>query len=147
MTDKTDAAAEAALVQESFAAATALGDALTLEFYQRLFEWAPQVRPMFPDDISGQAQVLGKTLAFAVNGLKHPEDLAAPLQKLGARHAGYGVEPAHYAVVADVLIETLQSNLKDTWTSAHEKAWRSALDLVAKVMISGSADEGSASVA
>lgn len=42
-------------------------------FYDRLFEIAPQVRPLFPEDLGGQKKQLMGMLGTAVGNLHKPE--------------------------------------------------------------------------
>lgn len=129
------------LVRESFAAAGAMMAAtnasFVVSFYTRLFAAAPGIRGMFPDDISGQARKLEATLDFAIASLNNPDMLIEPLRDLGARHDTFGVQESHYALIADVLIETLSDACGDRWTPAHEMAWRKLLAFVAETMMEG----------
>ena len=57
------------LVQDSFAKVAPISAKAAELFYGRLFEIAPQVRAMFPDDMTEQRKKLMATLAIVVNGL------------------------------------------------------------------------------
>ena len=57
------------LVQESFAKVAPISDQAAVIFYDRLFEAAPQVKAMFPADMTEQRKKLMATLAVVVNGL------------------------------------------------------------------------------
>ena len=56
------------LVQESFAKVAPIADQAAIMFYDRLFELAPEVKTMFPADMTEQHRRLMATLAFANNG-------------------------------------------------------------------------------
>jgi hypothetical protein len=58
------------LVQESFAKVAPISETAAMLFYDRLFEIAPQVKAMFPADMTEQRKKLMATLAFVVNGLQ-----------------------------------------------------------------------------
>jgi nitric oxide dioxygenase len=58
------------LIQESFAKVAPIADTAAGLFYGRLFEIAPEVRPMFKGDIGEQGRKLMATLALAVNSLE-----------------------------------------------------------------------------
>ena len=64
------------LVQQSFAQVAPISDQAAAIFYDRLFEVAPQVKAMFPADMTEQKKKLMATLAVVVNGLS---DLASIL--------------------------------------------------------------------
>src|ERR1700760_4232091 len=57
------------LVQESFAKVAPISETAAVLFYERLFEIAPQVKAMFPADMTEQRRKLMATLAAVVNGL------------------------------------------------------------------------------
>jgi hypothetical protein len=55
--------AQIKLVQDSFAKIAPISEQAAVMFYGRLFEVAPAVRSMFPDDLSEQRKKLMTTLA------------------------------------------------------------------------------------
>ncbi len=82
-----------------------------------------------------QGRKLMSTLKVAVKGL---DDLAKPVpvvEKLGRDHAGFGVQPVHYATVADALLWTLEQGLGDGFTPDVRDAWSSVYFLLAETMI------------
>lgn len=129
------------LIKESyvFAGATmaATNAPLVLAFYDRLFAEAPQMRGMFPADISVQAEKLESTLEFVIAVLSNTELLTESLRDLGARHAALGVEKAHYVLATDVLTATLAEASGGRWTHEHDAAWRDLLIFVCDTMIKG----------
>lgn len=62
------------LVQDSFAKVAPISERAAVLFYDRLFEVAPAVRSMFPDDLSEQRKKLMTTLAVVVNNLQSRSD-------------------------------------------------------------------------
>jgi hemoglobin-like flavoprotein len=56
------------------------------------------------------------------------------VQALGRRHAGYGVEDRHYAVVESALLWTLKEGLGSEFTPEVEDAWRTAYGVLASTM-------------
>ena len=79
------------LVQESFAKVAPIADQAAVMFYDRLFELAPQVKTMFPADMTEQRRKLMATLAFAVNGLANLQSELPAASALAKRHIAYGV--------------------------------------------------------
>ena len=57
------------IVQESFSKVVPIADRAAVVFYDRLFEVAPTVRTMFPDDLKEQRKKLMAILAVVVGGL------------------------------------------------------------------------------
>ena len=92
-------------VQSSFQTLAADPDGVARAFYAQLFRIAPELRPMFKPEMGEQRARLMQVLAAAVRGLDDLDRLLPTLHALGRRHAGYGVEPRHYAVVGRALVE------------------------------------------
>lgn len=123
-----------ALIRSTFALATADADALTITFYRRLFELAPSVRGLFPQDLAEQRGKLAATLTAAVSLIDKPDTLVPVLQALGRRHQKYGAAVAHYPIVGQALFDTLAARLGTAWTPAAMAAWTELYGVVAKVM-------------
>jgi hemoglobin-like flavoprotein len=124
------------LVQDSFAKVAPISDQAAELFYGRLFEIAPQVRAMFPDDMSEQRRKLMATLAIVVNGLNNLDTILPAASALAKRHVGYGAEAAHYPVVGEALLWTLEKGLGDAWTPPVAAAWTQAYSTLSGFMIS-----------
>ena len=124
-----------ALVQDSFAKVAPIAETAADIFYDRLFEIAPEVRPLFPEIMTDQKKKLMQMLATAVNGLKDLEAIVPAVQSLGARHEAYGVKAEHYDSVAAALLYTLGKGLGDDFTPEVEAAWTETYGILAGVMI------------
>ncbi len=77
-------------------------------FYATLFAAQPQLRSMFPEDVSDQGRKLATTIAVAIDGSDDWSRLTPVLETLARRHLSYGVKPDHYGMVGAALIETLR---------------------------------------
>ena len=95
-------------------------------FYGKLFEIAPEVKPLFQGDMTEQGKKLMQMLGVAVSLLDKPGELTPALEALSQRHVGYGVEEAHYAPVGEALIWTLEQGLGDAFTEEVKAAWVAA---------------------
>ena len=104
------------LVQQSFAKVAPLSDQAAMLFYDRLFEIAPQVRAMFPPDMTEQRRKLMATLAIVVNGLSNLGPILPAVSSLATRHVAYGARAEHYPVVGSALLWTLEQGLGKDWT-------------------------------
>src|SRR5688572_27135994 len=124
------------LVQDSFAKVAPISEKAAELFYGRLFEIAPQVRAMFPDDMTEQRKKLMATLAIVVNGLTNLEAILPAAGALAKRHVNYGAEPAHYPVVGEALLWTLEKGLGEAWTPEVATAWTGAYTTLSGFMIS-----------
>jgi nitric oxide dioxygenase len=123
------------LVQDSFAKVAPISDKAAEIFYDRLFMVAPQVRTLFPDDMSEQRRKLMATLAVVVNGLTNLETILPAARALAKRHVEYGAQPAHYPVVGETLLWTLERGLGPEWKPEVAEAWTSAYATLSTFMI------------
>src|SRR5262245_38277397 len=92
-----------ALVRASFARIAPIKEQAADLFYERLFEIAPSLRPMFPTSLAEQKRKLMAMIAVAIEGLGDLDRLVPQVKALGTSHANYGVTTAHYCLVGDAL--------------------------------------------
>ncbi len=111
------------LVQESFKKVEPIAMTAADLFYNKLFEIAPEVRLLFPEDLSGQKRKLMSMLSTAVKNLHQVETVIPAVQELGRRHVGYDVKDEHYKAVGAALIWTLEQGLGEAFTSDVKEAW------------------------
>lgn len=81
-----------------------------------------------------QGSKLIETLKIAVDYLDCPEQLAPVLKELARRHVAYGVELAHYDLVGEALLWTLQQSLGNSFTADVETAWAALYSDLANTM-------------
>lgn len=122
------------LVKESFAKVAPIAPQAAGLFYGRLFEIAPQVRPLFKGDMDEQGRKLMQIIGVAVGGLDRLPELVPAVQALGKRHAGYGVQEEHYAIVAEALLWTLGKGLGDAFTEEVKESWVVVYTVLADTM-------------
>ena len=123
------------LVQQSFAKVAPISEAAAVIFYDRLFEVAPSVKPMFPADMTEQRKKLMATLAVVVGGLGNLESILPAASALAKRHVGYGAKAEHYPVVGGALLWTLEKGLGESWTPEVKDAWTAAYGTLSGFMI------------
>src|SRR4051812_38377640 len=123
------------LVQDSFAKVGPISDKAAELFYGRLFEIAPQVRTMFPDDMGEQRKKLMATLAIVVQGLNNLDTILPAASALAKRHVAYGAEAAHYPIVGQALLWTLEHGLGPSRTPEVAAAWTGAYTILSAFMI------------
>jgi len=123
-----------ALVQTSFESVAPIAAKAADLFYDRLFEIAPEVRPLFPADLSGQKIKLIGMLATAVSSLHQLDAILPAVRNLGSRHRSYGVMAEHYAPVGAALLWTLEQGLGPAFTPDVKVAWSEAYSTLAGVM-------------
>jgi hemoglobin-like flavoprotein len=59
---------------------------------------------------------------------------------LGARHSGYGVTEAHYAIVGEALLWTLDRGLGEGFTPEVRSAWAKVYGVIAATMQAGATE-------
>jgi hemoglobin-like flavoprotein len=123
------------LVQDSFAKVAPISEQAAALFYGRLFEIAPEVKPLFGGDMKEQGRKLMATLAVVVNGLADLDAILPAASALAKRHVGYGVKPGHYAPVGEALLWTLERGLGAGWTRELAAAWTAAYTTLSQFMI------------
>jgi hemoglobin-like flavoprotein len=124
------------LVQQSFSKVAPISDQAATLFYDRLFEIAPQVKPMFPTEMAEQRKKLMTMLASVVGRLDDLPSILPAASALAKRHVAYGAKAEHYPVVGKALLWTLEQGLGDGWTSEVAEAWKAAYGTLSGFMIS-----------
>ena len=109
------------LLKDSFALIVPRRAEVSELFYARLFELAPQVRPMFKADLEGAT--LMQVLTDVVRSLGNLARVQELVDELARRHVRYGVRSAHSASVARALILAFRETLGETFTIEVEEAW------------------------
>lgn len=128
--------AQVELVQKTFGDVAPISEQAAALFYGRLFEIAPEVKPMFKNDITEQGRKLMSTLAIVVRGLSDLPSILPAASNLAKKHVGYGVKAAHYEPVGAALLWTLEKGLGDKWTPDVASAWTEAYVTLSSYMIS-----------
>ena len=125
-------------LETSFDLVARRGDELVRVFYTRLFVAAPAVRGLFAGtDLRRQEGMLLATLVLLRKSLRELDAVVPALRSLGARHVAYGAQPAHYPVVAEVLLAAMAEVAGPAWRPEYERAWAVALEVVCAVMLEG----------
>jgi class 3 adenylate cyclase/hemoglobin-like flavoprotein len=111
-------------------------------FYDKLFEIAPSVKPMFARvDINVQGAMLMNMIAAAVKGLDRLDELKPTLEDLGRRHAAYGVRVEHFAPVEACLLYTIETIMGADFNLDVKLAWTQIYNFVAQTMIEAAGEK------
>jgi len=125
-----------ALIKTSWQAAATLGDAVGELFYGRLFEIAPEVKPMFYRiSVKDQSKKLLAMLSYVISKLDKLHDILDEVAKLAQRHVHYSVTPEHYTAVGEALLWTLEKGLADAWNDELKEAWTQCYVTLSSAMI------------
>ena len=107
---------QVALIHDSFAEIALHSDQVAQAFFDRLFETAPHVSPLFRGDMAEQRVKFMATMSMLVNSIDNLEIVLPAAGELAVRHVAYGVTPEHYPVVGQALLWTIQRTLGLSWT-------------------------------
>jgi hemoglobin-like flavoprotein len=109
------------------------------QFYARLFELAPALRPLFKADMIEQEEKLSAMLDVVLLKLNAGQDIVAEIRELGLKHRHYGVTRKDYEPVGAALLWALRQQLKAKFNSRVEDAWTAAYVFIAGEMQAGAA--------
>lgn len=123
------------LVKDSWALVIPISQQAGELFYGRLFDVAPQVKPLFKGEITIQAKMLTEMITYVVNKLDKLGDIIGEVQALAVRHKGYGTKPEHYTAVGESLLWTLEKGLGARWNNELKDAWVAAYATLSRTMI------------
>ena len=127
--------AQVELVQKTFAEVAPIAEQAASLFYGKLFEIAPEVKPMFKSDMVEQGRKLMSTLSVVVRGLSDMPSILPAASALAKKHVTYGVKASHYEPVGAALLWTLEKGLGDKWTPEVAGAWTEAYVTLSGFMI------------
>lgn len=122
------------IVQANWAKVAPNADHVAALFYDRLFEIAPEVKPLFKGDMTEQGRKLTQMIGVAVNGLPRLAEIVPAVQQMGVRHTAYGVRDEHYGPVGAALLWTLEQGLGEDFTPEAKEAWTLTYTTLAGVM-------------
>src|SRR3712207_271218 len=126
---------DTAALKASWANVVTAGDEVPLYFYSHLFLTRPEVRSMFPIQMSGQRDKLLAALGAVVSNVDELDKAVPLLEQLGRDHRRFGAVAQHYAAVGASLLVTLKRFLGASWTPELADTWAEAYGVVAKVMV------------
>ncbi len=127
--------AQIADVQRTWEQCVPIADTAANLFYDRLFELDPELRALFPAELTEQKQKLMTMLTTAVRSLNNLDAVVPVVQALGRRHVGYGVKEAHYATVGAALLDSLAKGLGPAFTPTVKESWTAVYGVLSTTMI------------
>jgi hemoglobin-like flavoprotein len=131
----------ARLVRQSWSEIVPKRKQVCADFYRRLFERFPELRPLFKGDMERQTGLFVTMINTVVSALQNPDPVLPLIKTVGARHAGYGVTDADYEKFADVLLESFGDALGEGFTPDVRDAWAAVYADLARTMQQGAAEE------
>jgi hemoglobin-like flavoprotein len=126
--------AQVGIVQDSFRRIGPQAAEASRIFYDELFRISPELRALFPEEMSAHKTKFVQMLAGIVRSLDQIASVSEEIIDLGRRHMAYDVEDGHYAAVGEALLWTLNRLLGAEFTPEAKEAWAAAYDMIARVM-------------
>ncbi len=104
-------------------------------FYENLFRYHPNLRPLFKGNKEAQHQKFAQVLTVLIQGLHNQEAVKWELAQLGKKHVSYGVQNIHYDTVGAILLSTIKELLKEEYTEDVDAAFISLYNFISTSMV------------
>ena len=124
-----------ALVKHTFTHIAPNHDNVARLFYDKLFEIAPELQPMFTHSMDMQRAKVMQMLAALVAAMDDPSHFSRMARELGKRHVDYGVLRNQYTLVEQALMWALEEACPDVMNTAALAAWKAAYALIADAAV------------
>jgi nitric oxide dioxygenase len=114
------------------------GEALTMHFYDRMFKHNPEVRPLFnsANQTKGlQQQTLAAAICAYAENIDNLDALGDAVELIANKHASLRIQPEHYPIVGENLIESIKEVLGDAANEDIIDAWGKAYVFLADILI------------
>ena len=124
------------LIRHTFSLATQRIN-LAEKFYDRLFDTHPDLRHLFPQNMTAQKQKMVDVLGSVVANVDKPDILATILIPLGRRHGPYGAAAKQVPAIISTLATVVEDACDRDWTQEAAEAWTSAFKTVSSLFLTG----------
>jgi hemoglobin-like flavoprotein len=94
--------------------------------YDKLFELEPNMRHVFPGDITEQKVKLSEMIVFMVENIDRHFEVESKLSELGKFHRVRGITDENFVAFRDALLFALRKVMRTEFTPQVEEAWKSA---------------------
>ena len=114
------------------------GEAITTQFYQKLFASNPQLLNVFNtvNQTQGRQQTaLANAVYAAAVHIDNLEEILPAVSKIAHKHRALGVLPEHYPIVGENLLAAMKEVLGDAATDEVLEAWGEAYGVIADAFI------------
>jgi len=111
---------------------------LASRFYVELFSASPNLRPLFPGDLTSLQGHFEAAVALVIRNLDEVQALRESLRELGAQHVHWGARPEDYVAAREALIAAVRA-LSASWSDTLEQHWRTAITSIIVPMLEGAA--------
>jgi hemoglobin-like flavoprotein len=127
-----------ARIRASFSEVAREPRALAARFYEELFLMAPQLRPLFPSNLTSLQGHFEAALALVIHNLEEMPALQESLRVLGVQHVQWRACPQDYLIVRDAILAAIRKS-SASWDATLEDDWHRAITAIAVPMLQGAA--------
>lgn len=127
-----------ARIRESFFEISKEPRLLASRFYEELFTAAPQLRHLFPVDLTSLQGHFEAALALVLRNLEDMPVIEQSLRDLGSQHVAWGARPEDYRIVREALIRAIHKS-SAAWNESLAGEWRRAITAIIVPMLEGAA--------
>lgn len=124
-------------VRDNFRHLAPRGPELFEKFVKRVRAANPTLGKLFPDSPRDHAQPYLAPCGMVVKNMHRLAAIEYLLREMGARNQMLGVEPQHYGIIRDAMLETLREGMGSDWTHELHDDWTDAIQIVTSIMIRG----------
>ncbi len=111
------------------------GDRMPDLLFTRLFDRAPNLRGLFPDDLRQVKHQFARMLHWLIAHLHEPQKLRIALVDLGRRHQERAVKAEFYPHICDALVDTFANLCADDWNDQISHDWQQTFELMVHHML------------
>nr|WP_282103161.1 MULTISPECIES: globin domain-containing protein [unclassified Leisingera] len=119
------------MIRQSFESERMNIEACVAAFYENFFAVCPDIRSLFPDDLTQQEGKLLASLTHIAEALDDTGRLDSILQQQGEKHRKLDVSDAHFQGFISSFTSALADTLAPDWNRETQQAWTSFLTHVA----------------
>ena len=117
---------------------------LTMRFYSSLFVQHPEVKSLFPDDLTVLSTKIVSVFELVIHSFQEDSsgtftlqtEVLGPLKHLGDLHARKGVINKYYPWANELLLNSIREELRGSFPTEAERAWKLALNHLTVAMLS-----------
>ena len=132
---------EVKLLKQTFKAIDT--DKVAMRFYSRLFVEYPEVKSMFPNDLTVLSSKIVSVFELIVFSFQNDgkgnfslhAEVIRPLRSLGELHRDKGVADEYYPKVNEIFLQSLKIEAPAVFTASIETAWKLALNHLTHAML------------
>lgn len=127
-----------AVIKQTIPAIQAHGEALTRNFYERMFRENPEVLAFFNpahQRTGGQQRALAGAICAYAQHVDNPAVLADEVELIAQKHASLSIRPEHYPIVGENLLASIREVLGEAATDDVIDAWSEAYGALASIFI------------